>query len=235
MRKYVLIGIFVMMCCSVVLLSGCDLSMAASPATLPLLHQVVMVDTAPQLLDVKVTINEDQNASDGKVQIIVQFSASNLRNTNDVQLLDKEMITCNNVPLSYNTDMFSYTASILSTSNNYNCTYVSKGRRADISVPIQSQLAPTFSISHTKLVVNYVAGNSRACRVQVDALDNVHTINGPSQPDTGQYTNLNIQDLSGAGKLRITRLCTTIEAPAFHASTVAYQATRTVDVTWKQQ
>jgi hypothetical protein len=184
-------------------------------------------------LAVKVVITEDQNAKDGKVAIGIQFADSAIRNPNDVQLLDQESIVCNNVPLVYNIASYSYTASIISTSNDYTCLYMSHGHETTLAIPIQTQLSPTYVLSGANLKVNYNPNAKDACSVQVRASDNLHTDDGPVHADDGLYATLDVGDLNGSGSLRFMRICDSVRPSAFHSVAVNYQATRSINVTWK--
>jgi hypothetical protein len=198
-----------------------------------MLHQVVLTDTSPATLAVKVVITEDQNARDGKVAIGIQFADSAIRNPNDVQFLDQESIVCNSVPLVYDIVSYSYTASIISTSNDYTCLYTSHGHGSTLAIPIQTQLSPTYVLSGANLKVNYNSNDKDACSVQVTASDNLHTDDGPVHADDGLYATLDVGDLNGSGSLRFTRTCNSVRPSAFHSVIVNYQATRSINVTWK--
>jgi hypothetical protein len=216
-------------CC---LLSSCDLGLD-QVSSLSTLHQVVLTDTSPATLTASVAIAENQNARDGKVSISIQFADSAIRNPNDVQFLNQESIVCNNVPLVYDVASYSYIASIISTSNDYTCLYTSHGHGSTLAIPIQTQLSPTYVLSGTNLEVNYNPNDKVACSVQVAASDNLQTDDGPVHADDGLYTTLDVGNLNGSGSLRFTRTCNSALPSAFHSVTVNYQATRSINVTWK--
>lgn len=219
-------------CCAI--LSGCDLVGQMPVDTLPVLHQVSPIDSSPGKLGVKIVLSEDQNARDGRVAIAIQFSDIAIRNPNDIQFTDRESITCNGVPLVYDTVSYTYNADILSTSNNYRCLYKSHGRTSVLAVPIQTQLAPTYVFHGTTLSIHYEPSNRKACAVQVEASDSLHTLDGLSHPDDGLYSTMDVSNMTGAGKLRFTRICRIVRPSAFRAVTVSYQASRSIDVTWKR-
>jgi hypothetical protein len=218
--------------CSV-LLSACDLGNMPVD-TLPVLHQVSPIDSSPGRLGVKIVLNENQNASDGKVAIAMQFIDVAIRNPNDIQFTDRESIVCNGVPLVYDMVSYTYNADILSTSNSYRCLYTSHGRTSTLAVPIQTQLAPTYVIRGTALNVHYEPSNKKLCVVQVEASDNLHVQDGPGHPDDGLYSTMDVSNMMGAGKLRFTRTCSAALPSVFRTVTVSYQASRSIDVTWKR-
>ncbi|HEY4389681.1 MAG TPA: hypothetical protein VGN34_35005 [Ktedonobacteraceae bacterium] len=218
--------------CGGAILSSCDLGISQA-GVLPMLHQVSPVDSSPGKLGVRIVLNEDQNAIDGKVAIEMRFMDVAIRNPNDVQFTDRETITCNGVPLVYDVTSYTYDADIISTSNNYRCLYTSHGHTSTLAVPIQTQLAPTYVLSGTKLNIHYNPSNKNACFVQVVASDSLHVQAGLSRPDDGLYGTMDVSELRGSGKLQFTRTCNVVRPSVFHAVTVSYQATRSIDVIWK--
>ncbi|HTK09093.1 MAG TPA: hypothetical protein VL485_18125 [Ktedonobacteraceae bacterium] len=214
------------------ILSSCDLG-SSQADVLPMLHQVSPVDSSPGKLGVNIVLNEDQNAIDGKVAIEMRFMDAAIRNPNDVQFTDRETITCNGVPLVYDVTSYTYDADILSTSNNYRCLYTSHGHTSTLAVPIQTRLAPRYVLRGPTLNIRYNPSNKKACFVQVVASDSLHVQNGLSHPDDGLYSTMDVGELRGAGKLQFTRTCKVVRPSVFHAVSVSYQASRSIDVIWK--
>src|SRR5437588_12929516 len=71
--------------------------------------QVTPDTTDPSTLKVAVTIDDDQNATDGKVGITMQFATDEISTpTNFIQLIPGESVSCNDTPLAFNSP--NYTA-----------------------------------------------------------------------------------------------------------------------------
>jgi hypothetical protein len=228
-RKLWIIFPLILLC---TLFSSCDWSLETGES-LPMLHQVSPVDTTPEQLSIVINLTEDQNARDGKVSITMQFIDNGIRNPNDVQFTDQESIICNGVPLTYDSSAYNYSASIISTSNNYTCLYTSHGQTSTLAIPIQTQLSPTYILHDKQLNVQYNVSDSSNCTIQVEVSDSNHTQDGPIHPDNGLYPALDISNFSGPGNLSFSRTCSTIQPSAFHKITLAYQASRSIPVNWK--
>src|SRR2546430_4636970 len=100
------------------IVSSCDLPSSSSSSTA---IQVSPTKTSPDTLNVKMTIDEDQNASDGKSKVTLQFSSGEIKNPNYVKFTEKEKVTCNGAPLAFVDP--AYTARVGIIGHTYTCQY----------------------------------------------------------------------------------------------------------------
>jgi len=200
--------------------------------------QVLPNATDPTTLNVIVTINEEQNDSDGSSVITVQFSTSEIRNQNYVKFVNGEKVKCNGVRLGFGDT--AYSARVRAVDNSYTCTYQwAKGASAIISVPARTQLSPTLvpDASGHKFIVRYRPDQSHRCPIQVVASDNSQAFSGPSvmEEGNGVYTGPDRSALTGQGTLVMTRVCRfklTGSSTVFNTVEATYTSTATSEVVW---
>ncbi len=205
----------------------------------PTIIQALPDTTDPPTLDVTVTINEEQNDSDGLTAITVQFSTNEISNQNYVQFAHGEKVKCNNMLLGFGDT--AYSARVPAVDNTYTCTYQRAKRIYNIiSVRERTKLSPEFvqDTSGDKFIVHYSPDkNPYRCPVQVEASDSTQAISGPSvlEDGNGVYTGPDRSALTGDGTLVMTRVCRfklTGGATAFEKVTATYTSTTTSEVVW---
>ncbi len=205
----------------------------------PTIIQALPDTTDPPTLDASVTINEEQNDSDGLTPITIQFSTNEIRNPNYVKFVKGEKVACNGMPLEFGDT--AYSARVPAVDNAYTCTY-RRGNKVFpiISVRERTKLSPEFvqDTSGDKFIVHYSPDkNPYRCPVQVEASDSTQAIFGPSVLENGNgvYTGPDRSALTGDGTLVMTRVCRfklTGAATAFEKVTATYTSTTTSEVVW---
>ncbi len=185
--------------------------------------------TIPPTLHVIVTINEDQEASDGKYGssgVTLQFSTNEIAETNTVIFTHGEKIYCffNGQQRTFtlsNATSYSFHVAISSLPFTYKCDYhySVNGNLHSSNIFIfnspQKPLAPVLQRpvgNNSNFKVSYNPGNpspnTKTCTVQV-------TANAPSGTVTGDtvsqgeniYTGPDASSLSGLGNIVMTRTC----------------------------
>jgi hypothetical protein len=184
-------------------LSSCaGLAAAADPPP-----QVTPDTTDPSTLVVMMTIYDDENATDGKVGISLQFATNEIKDPNYIAFTKGEEVFCNGVRLTLNAP--AYTARVSAENGKFTCDYIRQGRAYSISERARPSLEPALSHDN-KFVLSYTH-ESRGlsyCPMQVDTSDansaNPHDkfTEGPS----GSHQ-VNHGSLSGVGSLILTRTC----------------------------
>jgi hypothetical protein len=186
----------------------------------------VVPDTyVPPTLQVIVTINEDQDASDGKYgssMVTLQFITNEIQGGNFVTFSNQESIKCNGINLnlgSFGSSVTTYSVHMIIPNNppEYYCDYYypqDKSKPARIfTVPVLSQLMPKLQrpvASSSDIKVSYNPDNKppHDCQVQVTANGGGQSATGNSvQEDGGMYLGPNVGSLSGPGNLVMTRTC----------------------------
>jgi hypothetical protein len=188
--------------------------------------------TIPPTLQVIVTINEDQEASDGKYGssgVTLQFSTNEIAETNTVIFTHGEKIYCffNNQQRTFvlsNATSYSFHVAISSLPFTYKCDYHYsvngnlKSSRIFIFNSPQKPLAPVLQRpvgSNSNFKVSYNPGNpspnTKTCTVQVTANAPSGTVTGSIVSQGGNmYTGPDVSSLSGLGNIVMTRICTPI-------------------------
>jgi hypothetical protein len=200
--------------------------------------QVSPTSADPATLNVKVAVNEDQAASDGRSAITVQFSTIAIHNQNYVQFTNEEKIVCNGVSLIFRDSV--YSDRVEAVNGRYTCTYQwAGGTSMIISVIARTRLSPRLvpDAAGHNFIVRYNPDPVHRCDVKVEASDGSQTISGPSVLESGDvvYTGPDRSALSGSGMLVMTRLCTfTFVGPDtdFNIVNATYTSTAKSDVTW---
>src|SRR5258706_4317701 len=145
-------------------LSSCDLAAAADPPP-----KVPPDSTKPSTLRVTVTIDDEQNATDGKVGITMQFATDEIKDANYIEFTKGEEVLCNGARLAFNAP--AYTARVSAVNGHFTCDYVRNGKAYSISERARPLLNP--HLDHNKLLLHYNP-DSRSlgyCQMQVDTSD----------------------------------------------------------------
>lgn len=188
-------------------LSSCASVLAADPPPPP---QVTPDTTDASTLKVTVTINDDQNATDGKVAISLQFATNEIRDPNFIEFTNGEEVSCNGVRLNFNSP--NYTTRIGAQNERFTCVYVRQGRTYSISEMERPLLKPYLdhNTDHNPLLLHYKADSRRLgyCQMQVDTSD-AHSANASDKFTEGSSGSrqVNQGSLSGVGSLILTRTC----------------------------
>src|SRR5258705_12031680 len=185
------------------------------------------LDLAAADLDVKITvIDTDNNPSDHKVPVVVQFFS----NGSFVKLAGNATITCNGVNLPNNGLGYAERIPIVAAGGHY--TFVHKRNvtttSANVTVPsrpvINSPLPNTTVTRSANLTINYVPGAGAG--VTASAADASTGLGGNTQPDNGNYTGLNVSTLvAGPGSIGLVRdFSSNLSGTGFHTVEVKYNS-----------
>ncbi|HZT98593.1 MAG TPA: hypothetical protein VFA10_02975 [Ktedonobacteraceae bacterium] len=224
-------------------LVGYLVSACASPATSSSRIKITPKSTEPQTLAVTVQINEDQNASDGKSDITVQFSTTEIADPNYVNFVGGERISCNgtSIPLGASA---SYTLRVPA-SSGYVCSYQWHGQFYQLAnVHARTRLLPVLQpVSKvSQYVVTYNPDQSTLrCLMRVIASDGLRTVGSSDatpvpEDGSGTYIGPNVSSLNGQGTLLMTRIChfspSDVGNTQFNSVDITYTSIATVNVTW---
>ena len=204
---------------------------------------VTPIDTSPGSLIVTVTINEDQDATDGMSNITLQFSTSLIEEDNYV-LFDNsnEAVVCNGVKETLGSAQ-SYTFHI--PSQPYTCEY--SGNTQDhiplayvnmFDFPLRSTLSPKLpSVTSSGFSIRYQPDSDATCTITATAKDSA---GDPDVVGNGEPSNKDISNgpatgsLQGNGEILLTRTCP-VQPPEnspFSSLSITYISTASVEVTW---
>src|SRR5258707_15171596 len=131
---------------ALVLSSCAGLAAAADPPP-----QVTPDTTDPSTLIVMMTINDDENATDGKVGISLQFATNEIKDANYIGFTKGEEVFCNGARLVFNAP--AYTARVSAVNGHFTCDYVRNGKAYSISERARPLLNP--HLDHNKLLLHY--------------------------------------------------------------------------------
>ncbi len=189
---------------ALVLSSCAGLAAAADPPP-----KVTPDTTDPSTLKVMMTIIDEENATDGKVGISLQFATNEITNVNYIQLMTGEEVFCNGVKLTFKDPV--YTARVSAENGKFTCDYIRQGRAYSISERARPSLEPALSHDN-KFVLSYTPESSGLshCQMQVDTSD-ANSANAPDKFTEGPSGShqVNQGSLSGVGSLILTRTCGT--------------------------
>jgi hypothetical protein len=180
-----------------------------------------------------VTINEDQDASDGtggSSTVTLQFLTNEIQGPDNFVTFGAENVVCNGVKLllnNYGTSVTTFSIHLKipsTTSPGYTCTYdyPLNGETKSALIftqPVLSQLMPILLKpipSSSNISISYNPDNNPPnCQVQATANAPGGTATGPSEveennkfiyPDP-KFGTLNVGSLSGLGNISMTRTC----------------------------
>ena len=190
-------------------LSSCASVLAADPPP-----QVTPDTTNPSTLKVTITIDDDQNATDGKVGFTMQFATNEISDANFIQFTHGESIFCNDISLTFNSP--NYTARVTRPDSNsyFICYYKWNGRRYQfVHLKVRSLLkAPLLYIPQNPFDIHYTPDATLPlCPMNVTLSDNSTTINTSFTESRSGVFQTSVTTLSGVGSLILTRTCTTNE------------------------
>jgi hypothetical protein len=222
---------------SAILLSACD-AVGVSASTS--LGGITPMDTSARMLLVNIGITEDQDATDGRSQITLQFRSAVVAEDNSVRFAHQEAVTCNGVTLKLNEGP-TYTLSVAW--GGYTCSYTGytpgNGQLAPVTlidVAARSKLSPhPPSVSSTGYTISYTADSrERACPLTADAADGVNDVipGVAASSDLGVYHGPATSSLTGAGTILLQRICSWTLHDPFDTVSLTYQSTARVAVTW---
>lgn len=229
---------------SCLLLSACAFS-ADSAFPLPSTPSMAVtpIDTSAGTLDAVVQINENQDATDGMSDIVVQFGTRLIQEGNYVIFGHQEKVTCNSgASVQALNDSPSYSFKVKR--GSYTCAYAGSaqgvGRLASVlmfAVQARSILAPqqlqtgesTYKVSYTR------DSGDLACQITGEATDGVGNdiIGSTSTSMLGIYAGTPTANLSGDGQITLIRTCHWPHVhDAFDNIDLTYTSTASVNVTW---
>jgi hypothetical protein len=200
--------------------------------------------TIPSTLQVTVNINEDQNASDAKSQVTLQFKTNEIKEDNYVIFTHGERVNCNDRMIALgNSSRYSVRIDIPPV---YTCSYRWNGMdytifnetsrdklKPELKTPVGDN--PNFKVWY------YPDRPNLICPIQVVASDSLQNINGLPVPDNQNiYVGPDVRSLRGTGSLVMTRTCVprlNVNNPddnhrVFNRVSLTYTSTATLSVTW---
>jgi len=222
---------------SSILLSACDVVGASASTSL---GGVTPMDTSARTLMVTIGIMEDQDATDGKSTISLQFRTAVVEEDNSVRFAHQEAVTCNGITVLLN-DAPVYTVSVAR--GGYLCSYTGYtpgiGQLAPVTlldVAARSVLAPQQpTVNSTGYTISYTPDSrEHACPLTADATDGANNvISGPaSSSDHGVYQGPATSSLTGIGTIRLQRTYSWTLHNPFDTMSLTYQSMASVAVTW---
>jgi hypothetical protein len=242
--RYCIFTLLVLLSC--IILSSCDLTdQLPTPTPTPL--AISAVDTSAPKLIATVTIDDNQNASDGKVTITLRFRTTTVEDDNYVKFTHGETVTCNEAPPMKLGDSLTYSVHVL-VKKRYECSYVGFNQTTLPSVKIVDILARTrltpelvVPVESKHFMVHYTSDTpEKACPVEVDASqDNgPQPIKGPRvlEDGSGIYIGGDVSSLNGPGTLVMTRTCsfklTKANKTDFSTVNATYTSSANLAVLW---
>jgi hypothetical protein len=236
MRTNYFIAVFLILLGSI-LLSACDVVGASAPTSL---GAITPMDTAARTLLVTIRITEDQDATDGKSTISLQFRTAIVEEDNYVRFAHQEAVTCNGVTVKLG-DAPMDTLSVAQ--GGYTCSYTGYtqggGQLAPVTmidVAARSRLSPHQpSVSGQGYTIGYAPDSlDRACRMTADAADSANNVisGSASSSALGVYHGPATNALAGAGIILLQRTCSWTLHHPFDTMSLTYQSTASVAVTW---
>jgi hypothetical protein len=240
MRVKYIIPILLLLLSSTLLSACSDI-----PGTTPSLQAITPDDTSAGTLKVTVGITEDQDATDGKSMLTLQFRTNVIEEANYVIFAHKETIICNGTTLKLgDTQMYNLNVARV---GRYACSYTGYSKGIGQLAPLtvisaleRSTLAPyNLMVSNKRgYTINYVPDASGyACPITTEAHDANNVISGPnSSSDLGVYRGPDTSSLTGSGTILLRRTCSwTLHGPSdtpFDTINLTYQSTANYAVTW---
>lgn len=200
--------------------------------------------TIPSTLQVTVNINEDQNASDAKSKVTLQFKTNEIKEDNYVIFTHGERVNCNGIMIALGDSPIYWVR--INIPPVYTCSYLWNGVYYRIfSEPSRDKLKPELITpvgDNPSYEVRYHPDEpDRRCPIQVVASDSLQNINGLPVPDNQNiYVGPDVRSLRGTGSLVMTRTCVprlNVNNPddnhrVFNRVSLTYTSTATLSVTW---
>jgi hypothetical protein len=218
---------------ALVLSSCAGLAVAADPPP-----KVTPDTTNPSTLRVTVTIDDDENATDGKVGITMQFATDEIKDANYIEFAKGEKVLCNSVQLAFNDP--NYTARVSKANQkNFRCEYKWNGGSYPIIFPVRKSLSPHLEINakNNNFVIDHTPEYDNSCSITVDLIDSSSTISTNVTNQVSDKFTVAVNSLSGVGSLIMTRTCLTnlkgIHIPSDAGNTPAVTPFAIVSITYK--
>lgn len=215
-------------------LSACS-SVDDSPNSPEPLGLVTPRDTSARALRVAIEVMEDQNATDGKSIITLQFKTFVVTEDYIVNFTHGETVTCNGVTAHLNASLI---YSLRVERGKYRCSYTDYRRdiATMLDIPALSELGPLqLNVTSQGYTVRYKGDSSvLTCSIKADAIDSVHpSISGRDESsDLGVYQGPDVSSLTGTGTLLLQRTCSQFLSGPFAAEGWRYDSTDSIVVTW---
>ncbi len=158
------------------------------------------------------TIDDEQNATDGKVGITMQFATDEIKDANYIEFTKGEEVLCNGVQLAFNDP--NYTARVSKANQkNFRCEYKWNGGFYPIIFPVRKALSPRLQINANLQTNNFVIDHTpeydNSCKITVDLSDSSSTISTKVTNQVSDKFTVAVNSLSGVGSLVMTRTCLT--------------------------
>src|SRR5260370_14593752 len=193
---------------STILLSACDVIGASASTSL---GGITPRDTSARTLMVTIGITEDQDATDGRSTITLQFRTAAVEEDNSVRFAHQEAVTCNGITLKLNNAPM-YTLSVAQ--GGYTCSYTGYTQGIGqltpvtmIDVAARSRLSPQPPSESLKgYTISYIPDSrARACPMTADATDGTNSVIAgiASSSDLGVYQGPATSSLAGPGTIRL--------------------------------
>lgn len=199
--------------------------------------------TFPSTLQVTVNIDDNQNASDGKSLVTLQFKTNEIHEDNYVIFTHGEKVNCNNHLVTLN-DAVSYPIP-MNKPRRYWCKYLWNSRSFPIiAVRARTRLEPklTMPVINNYLKISYTSDEDpHDCQIQVVASDALASVSNGYVPDQGKFYNgPDVSSLNGPGNLVMTRTCkfplmdsnNLDNNPDFNIVNITYTSTAALVVKW---
>jgi hypothetical protein len=210
--------------------------------------------TDPSTLILTLAIDDDENATDGKVGITMVISTDEITQQNYIQLTSREKVLCNGVQLIFNDPV--YTARVFAINNSFICEYVRNGETYAIGIPERKHLSPSLehnsNLQNPQFIIDYTPDANTpdtrsSCKVTAQFSDSSQTISNSVNDLTKHSFTVTINSLSGVGSLIVMRTCIynfkgtvtqsdTVEKNAaipFGAVNITYTSTSRLYETWE--
>jgi hypothetical protein len=175
--------------------------------------------TDPSTLTVAVTIDDDQNATDGKVGITMQFATDEILDPkNYIQFMHGEEVSCNGVQLMFNDPNYTARVTRPDPGEFFTCVYTRNGQpyqlmhlpaRTNLILPLlKPPLLLDMKLQNSNFDIYYHADMTLPlCQMNV-------TLSDSSTSNSIRFTEsrsgvfpTSITTFSGVGSLILTRMC----------------------------
>jgi hypothetical protein len=198
---------------------------------------VTPADTSAGVLDVKASVIDLPNPSDGKNIVVMQFFSGG----KPVKFAAGETVSCNGVSLPLNGLLFGYAerVPVVPVGGTYHFVYTRSSVPTSLDLVVPSRVvfaSPTAGATVTRnsnFTITYVAGGGTG--VNASGGGPAGSVNrNVFEPDNGTYTGLDTSSFgTGAGELSLQRRFEgAISGTGFHSATRQYDSWSTINVTW---
>ena len=205
------------------ILSSCASVLAADPPP----PQVTPDTTDPSTLKVMVTIDDDQNATDGKVGFTMQFATDEINDANFIEFVHGESASCNDTTLTFNSPNYTARVTRPVSKSYFTCYYRRNGKsyrfiHLKVRSVLNAYLQTNMDLSNSNFNIHYTPDKPDSalplCPMNVTFSDSSTTINTPFNESRSGVFPTSITTLSGVGSLILTRTCMINEKGIWTAS-----------------